>query len=53
LIEKKARESGCEIAITVDGAKLNNYCIHVTCRFKMMDKDAHDPLDIDEDDLLK
>jgi hypothetical protein len=43
-LEEKARASGCEIAITVDGAKLDEYCIHVTCGFKMTDKDARDPL---------
>jgi hypothetical protein len=43
-LEEKARASGCEIAITVDGAKLDDYCIHVTCGFKMTDKDARDPL---------
>jgi hypothetical protein len=46
---EKARASGCEIAIMVDGAKLDDYCIHVTCGFKMTEKDAHDPLDIDYD----
>jgi hypothetical protein len=49
-LEENVRASGCEIAITVDGAKLDDYCIHVTCGFKMTDKDAHDPLDFDEDD---
>jgi hypothetical protein len=29
-LEEKARASDCEIAITVDGAKLDDYCIHVT-----------------------
>jgi hypothetical protein len=43
-LEEKARASSCEIAITVDGVKLDDYCIHVTCGFKMMDKDACDPL---------
>jgi hypothetical protein len=43
-LEEKARASGCEIDITVDGAKLDDYCIHVTCGFKMTDKDARDPL---------
>jgi hypothetical protein len=43
-LEGKARASGCEIAITVDGAKLDDYCIHVTCGFKMTDKYARDPL---------
>jgi hypothetical protein len=43
-LEEKARASGCEIAITVDGAELDDYCIHVTCGFKMTDKDARDPL---------
>jgi hypothetical protein len=52
-LEEKVRASGCEIAITVDGAKLDNYCIHVTCGFKIIDKDARDPLDIDKDDPLK
>jgi hypothetical protein len=45
-LEEEARASGCEIAITVDGAKLYDYCIHVTCGFKMMDKDACDPLTV-------
>jgi hypothetical protein len=52
-LEEKARVSGCAIAITVDGAKLDKYCIQVTCGFKMTDKDAHDPLDIIEDNTLK
>jgi hypothetical protein len=43
-LEEKARASGCEIAITVDGAKLDDYYIHVTCGFKMTDKDARDAL---------
>jgi hypothetical protein len=43
-LEEKARASGCEIAITVDGAKLDDYCIHVTCGFKMTDKDIHNLL---------
>jgi hypothetical protein len=43
-LEEKARASDCEIAIMVDGAKLDDYCIHVTCGFKMTDKDARDPL---------
>jgi hypothetical protein len=50
---EKARASGCEIATTVDGANLDDYYIHVTCGFKMTDKDAHDPLHIDNDDPLK
>jgi hypothetical protein len=45
-LEEKARAGGCEIATTVDGAKLDNYCIHVTYGFKMTDKDTHYPLDI-------
>jgi hypothetical protein len=52
-LEEQARVSGCEIAITVDGTKLDDYCIHVTCGFKMTDKDARDPLQIDNDDPLK
>jgi hypothetical protein len=43
-LEEKARASGCEIDITVDGVKLDDYCIHATCGFKMTDKDARDPL---------
>jgi hypothetical protein len=43
-LEEKARASGFEISITVDGAKLDDYCIHVTCGFIMTDKDARDPL---------
>jgi hypothetical protein len=43
-LEGKSPASGCEIAITVDGAKLDDYCIHVTGGFKMTDKDARDPL---------
>jgi hypothetical protein len=43
-LEEKARASGCEIAMMVDGAKLDDYCIHVICGFKMTDKDARDPL---------
>jgi hypothetical protein len=39
-LEEKARASSCEIAITLDGAKLDDYCIHVTCGFKMTDKCA-------------
>jgi hypothetical protein len=50
--EEKARTSGCDIAITVNGAKLNDYCTNVTCGFKMTDKGARDSLDIDEDDPL-
>jgi hypothetical protein len=30
-LEEKARASGCEITITVNGAKLDNYCIQVSC----------------------
>jgi hypothetical protein len=52
-LEEKARASGCEISITVDGAKLDDYSIHVTRAFKMTDKDAHDPLQIDNDGPLK
>jgi hypothetical protein len=52
-LEEKARATGCELAITVDGAKLDDYCIHVTCGFKMTDKDARDPLEVDEKDPLK
>jgi hypothetical protein len=52
-LEEKGRTIGCEIAIMVDGAKLDDYCIHVTCRFKMMDKDVSEPLNVDEDDELK
>jgi hypothetical protein len=37
----------------VIGATLDDYCIHVTCGFKMKDKDARHPLDINEDDPLK
>jgi hypothetical protein len=47
-LDEKARAAGCEIAIMVDGTKLDDYCIHVTCGFKMRDKDAHDPLVIDK-----
>jgi hypothetical protein len=43
----------CEIAITVDGAKLDDYCIHIICGFKMMDIDAREPLIIDENYPLK
>jgi hypothetical protein len=53
VLEENARANGCEIAIMVNGAKLDDYCIHVTCEFKMTDKDARDPVDIDEDDPLK
>jgi DNA-directed RNA polymerase subunit RPC12/RpoP len=52
-LEEKAWASGCDIAITVNGAKLNDYCTNVTCGFKMTDKEARDPLDIDEDEPLK
>jgi hypothetical protein len=53
-LEEKARASGCEIATTVDEAKLDDYCIHVRCcGFKMTDKDARDPLVVDESDPLK
>jgi hypothetical protein len=53
VLEEKARAIGCEIAITVDGANFDDYCSHVTCGFKMTDKDARDPLHIDNDDPLK
>jgi hypothetical protein len=52
-LEEKARASGCEIDITVDGAKLDDYGIHVTCGFKMTDKDARGPLHIGNNDPLK
>jgi hypothetical protein len=52
-LEEKARASGCEISITVDGANIDDYCIHVTCGFKMTDKDARDPLHIGNGDPLK
>jgi hypothetical protein len=47
------RSIGYEILITVDGAKLNEYCIHVTCGIEMTDTNAHDPLVVDELDPLK
>jgi hypothetical protein len=40
-LEEKARETGCEISITVDGAKIDDYC---SCGFKLTDKDSRDPL---------
>jgi hypothetical protein len=52
-LEEKVHTRGCEIAITVDGAKLDDYCIHVTCGFKITDKDARDSLHIDIDNPLK
>jgi hypothetical protein len=52
-LEEKARTNGCEISITVDGAKLDDYCIHITCGFKMTDTDARNPLVMDDNDPLK
>jgi hypothetical protein len=52
-LEEKARASACEISITVDGAHIDDYCIHGTCGFKMTYKYARDPLHIDHDDYLK
>jgi hypothetical protein len=43
-LEAKARATGCDISITVDGAKLDDYCCHITCGFKLTDKDSKDPL---------
>jgi hypothetical protein len=43
-LEEKSQTIGCEISITVDGATLDDYCCHITCRFKMTDPDARDPL---------
>jgi hypothetical protein len=43
-LEAKARATGCEISITVDGAKLDDYCCYITCGFKLIDKDSRDPL---------
>jgi hypothetical protein len=51
--EENARATGCEIAIMVDGSKLDNYCIHVTCGFKMTDNDPRDTLEVDEKDPLE
>jgi hypothetical protein len=52
-LKEKARATGCEIAMTVDGAKLDNYCIHVICGFKITDKDELNPLEVDQKDELK
>jgi hypothetical protein len=52
-LEEKARTPGCEIAITADSVKLDDYCIHITCGFKMTDKDARDHLVIDNNDTPK
>jgi hypothetical protein len=38
-LEEKAWATGYEITLTVDRAKLDDYCIHVICGFKMKDKD--------------
>jgi hypothetical protein len=43
-LEAKARATGCEISITVDSAKLEDYCCHITCGFKLTNKDSNDPL---------
>jgi hypothetical protein len=29
-LEGKARTTGCEISVTVDGTKLDDYCIRIT-----------------------
>jgi hypothetical protein len=39
-LEDKSQVTGCEISITVDGTKLDDYCCHITCGFKMADLDA-------------
>jgi hypothetical protein len=52
-LDENARATGCEIAITVDGANLDDCCTHVMCEFKRMDKDARDPLVVDKLDPLK
>jgi hypothetical protein len=43
-LKAKAIKTGCEIATTVDGAKLDDYCCHITCGFKLTDKNSKDPL---------
>jgi hypothetical protein len=52
-LAEKAPTTGCEIGIIADGAKLDAYCIHITSGFKMMDKDARDPLEIETNDPLE
>jgi hypothetical protein len=52
-LEEKASGTGFEITIMVDGKKLHNYCIHITCDFKMTDTDARDPLVVGKSDPLK
>jgi hypothetical protein len=39
-LEAKAKATGCEISTTADGAKLDNYCCHITCGFKLTDEDS-------------
>jgi hypothetical protein len=42
-LEAKARATGCEISITVNGAKLDDYCCHIICGFTLTGKDLKDP----------
>jgi hypothetical protein len=43
-LETKARAKGCEISITFDGAKLDDYCCHIIRGFKLTDNYLKDPL---------
>jgi hypothetical protein len=43
-LEEKSLTIGCEISITADGAKLDEYCCRITCCFKITDPDPRDPL---------
>jgi hypothetical protein len=43
-LEANARATCCDISITVDGAKLDDYCCHIICGFRLTNKDSKDPL---------
>jgi hypothetical protein len=43
-LSEKAKHTSVEFVITVDGAQLDDHCGHVTIGFKIVDKDAIDPI---------
>jgi hypothetical protein len=49
----KTRTVGIEVSITVDSAKLDDYCYHTTAGWKFTDVSTRDPLNVDVTDPEK
>jgi hypothetical protein len=52
-LSKKARTVGIEVSITVDSAKLDDYCCHRTSGWKFTNVYTRDPLIVDNTDPEK